>query len=195
MAFGLTAAGFVIKTFEDIRAEVEAYQKFNISDGLLLTDESDLGQINISIILKIAELWELGADLYSSQDPDVANNWSLDQLASLTGTTRNGYSATTVTGQVTLNPNKSLPAGSIANLTDRPDDRFVTLTTVPADPGGGTFDVVFQAEEVGALNVAIGQLSEITVAVSGWTAVTNAAAGTTRSRRRTLIFGINETEN
>jgi hypothetical protein len=80
---------------------------------------------------------------------------------------------------VTLNPNKSLPAGSIANLTDRPDDRFVTLTTVPADPGGGTFDVVFQAEEVGALNVAIGQLSEITVAVSGWTAVTNAAAGTT----------------
>lgn len=177
MAYGVTSTGFALKTFADIRAEIDDYQRAHISEGLLLTDDSTIGQINVAHGLELAKLWELAEALYSANDPDTASNWSLVQLCALTGTQQNKYSKTLVTAQVTLNPNKALPAGSIANLTDRPSDRFISLTEVPADPSGGTFDVEFEAENEGALDVVIGQLSTITVAVSGWTGVTNAAAG------------------
>jgi uncharacterized phage protein gp47/JayE len=173
MTFGITPTGFNLKTFEDIRGEVDAYQRLNIDAGMLLTDDTDLGQVNASICLQLAEIWELAQNEYSSMDPETANAWALDQLASLTGTARNKYTKSTVTGQVTLNPSKALPAGSIANPSGRPNDRFVTLTTVPAG-AGGTFDVAFEAETEGTIEVAAGQLTEITVAVSGWTNVTNA---------------------
>lgn len=178
MSFGLTATGFTLKTFADIREEIEDYQRLHISEGLILSDDTNLGQINVAHGNQLALLWELAEALYSAFDADTANDWSLDQLASLTGTLRNKYSATVVTAQVKLNPNKALPAGSIANLADRPNSRFISLTDVPADPSGGTFDVDFQSETLGAIDVAVGQLREISVAVSGWTGVTNAAAGT-----------------
>lgn len=183
MAYGVTTDGFVIKPFAVIRSEIEAYQRANIDSGLTLTDRSSLGSQNVSVINQIAELWELGQAVYSSQYPDSANGWSLDQAASLTGTRRSSSSKTLVTGQVTLNPDKNLPAGSWANLTNQPNTRFKTLTEVPADPAGGTFNVVFEAETAGATQVAIGQLDEINEPVSGWTAVDNAAAGATGDAR------------
>jgi uncharacterized phage protein gp47/JayE len=183
MAYGVTTDGFVIKPFSVIRSEIEAYQRTNIDAGLTLTDQSNLGSQNVSVINQVSELWELAQAVYSSQYPDSANGWNLDQAVSLTGTRRSLSSKTLVTGQVTLNPDKALPAGSVANLTSQPNTRFVTLTTVPADPAGGSFSVVFEAEEAGATQVAIGQLSEIAEPVSGWTAVTNAAAGATGDAR------------
>lgn len=179
MSFGITATGFVLKTIGDIRSEIDDFIRNNAPNGaeLILSDDTLLGNMNGAHSQQLAQLWELGQDMYNAKDPDTATGWALDVLASLTGTSRNPWTKTLVTAQVTLNPNKALPAGSIANLAGRPDDRFVSLTTVPADPSGGTFDVVFEAEEAGTIEVAAGQLTEITVAVSGWTAVTNAADG------------------
>lgn len=177
MAFGITPTGFNLKTFGDIRQDVEDYQAAHISEGLEFSDDADLSQLNIPHILELAELWELAQTIYAAYDPDTSNDWSLDQVSSITGTTRTKLSKTTVTGQVTLNPNKALPAGSLANLAGQPNTLFVTLAEVPADPGGGTFDALFEAVAAGATDVAVGQLSEISVAVPGWTAVTNAAAG------------------
>lgn len=183
MAYGVTTDGFVIKPFAVIKSEIEAYQRTNIDSGLTLTERSTLGNQNTSVINQIAELWELGQAVYSSQYPDSANGWSLDQAVSLTGTRRSSSSKTLVTGQVTLNPDKNLPAGSWANLTGQPNVRFKTLTEVPADPAGQTTDVVFEAEYAGAIQVAIGQLDEINEPVSGWTAVDNTAAGATGDAR------------
>jgi uncharacterized phage protein gp47/JayE len=181
MAFGVTSTGFTLKTIADIRSEIDDYQKNNVPNGaeLVLSDDTILGHMNGSISQQLAGLWELGQDIYSSKDPDVANDWALDVLASLTGTSRNPYTKTLVTAQVNVNPNKALPAGSIANVVGRPDVRFVSLTALPAIPAGYSGqDVVFEAETAGTIEVAAGQLTEITVAVSGWTSVTNAADGT-----------------
>ena len=178
MTFGLTAAGFVIKTFDDIRTSIDDYIRANLDNGLILSDDTALGNCIAAVSLELSRLWELAQDMYQSGDPEVSLDWALDQLAAVTGTTRSGWSKSTVVGQVTLNPGKALPAGSIANLTGRQDVQFETLALVPATTGGGTFDVTFQALENGATEVLIGQLSEITVAVPGWTAVTNAALGT-----------------
>ena len=177
ITYGLTDAGFVLKPFSVIRSEIEEYQLEYVDEGLDLSDDTALAQINVSHALQIAEVWELAAAVYSNQYPDTATGSSLVNVASLTGTTPNEYSATRVLGQVTLNPNTTLPVGSVANLTDRPNSRFATVTEVPADPGGGTFDVWFESEELGAIDVLAGQLSEIAEPVTGWTAVTNAEAG------------------
>lgn len=179
MTFGLTDDGFILKTFEDIRTEVEAYQRLNIASDLDLQDDSVLGQMNIPHFNEDAQLWEVAQALFAAMDPDAATAWNLDQVASITGTLREKYSKTTVTAQVTLNPNKALPAGSTANLTNKPNTQFISLTEVPADPSGGTFDVVFEAKVAGATLVLPGMLSEISIAVSGWTAVSNSAQGAT----------------
>ena len=177
MPFGVTSTGFTLKTQADIRDEIDDYQRLHVAPGLILSDDTILGNQNAAVSVQLAELWELAQDIYSSFDPDVSSDWALDRLSSLTGTLRNKWTKTTVTGQVTMNPNKALPVGSIAHLTGRPNSRFVTLAEVPADPTGGTFDVVFEAEDAGTITVAAGQLSEIAVAQSGWTGVTNALVG------------------
>jgi len=176
--YGITPDGFNLKTFDVIREEINNEQRQNIDSSLSLSDDSSLGQANVSITNQLAELWETLQTVWSSNDPDTSNDWALVQVCALTGTQQNKWTKSTVTGSVTLNPNKALPAGSAANLTDQPNKRFLTLTEVPADPDGGAFDVVFEAENAGAIDVAVGQLSQINVAVDGWTAVTNAAAGT-----------------
>jgi uncharacterized phage protein gp47/JayE len=183
MAYGVTTNGFVIKPFQVIRDEIDAYQRANIDPGLTLTDQSNLGQQNVAVTEQCAELWEACQAIYAATYPRSANGWSLDEAVSLTGTERSQNSKTTVTGQVTLNPDKALPAGSVANLTNQPSVRFVTLAEVPANPAGGSFDVEFEAEIAGATQVSPGQLSEIAEPVTGWTAVTNAAAGDTGDAR------------
>ncbi len=183
MAYGVTTDGFVIKDYDTILEEIKAYQRTNIDTGLTLTEQSKLGNMNESNAIQHAEQWELGQAVYSSHYPDSANGWNLDQAASLTGTRRSLSDKTLVTGQVTLNPDKNLPAGSVANLTSQPNVRFVTLTAVPPDPAGGTFSVVFEAEVAGSTQVIIGQLDEIAEPVSGWTAVDNIAAGATGDQR------------
>jgi len=176
MTFGITPEGFVLKTFEDIRAEIDDYQWSKIDGELDLSDDSPLGQQNVSVALELADLWELGQALYSSFDTDTATGWSLDKIASVTGTTRSKYSYTEVTGQVTMEPDKPLPLGSIAHLTNNPNTRFISQAEVPGDPAGGTFDVLFKAENPGSIQVEVGKLNQISVAVDGWLSVDNSAA-------------------
>lgn len=183
MAYGVTNDGFVRKPFSVIRAEVEDYQRAHANASLLLTDRSTQGQMNVSYINQSAELWELAEAVYNAHYPDSSNGWNLDQVCALTGTRRNVSTKTTVPANVTLNPFKNLPVGSVANLISQPNKRFVTLTEVPADPAGGVFSVDFIAEEAGATQVAVGQLSEIAEPVDGWTAVTNPVVGDTGAER------------
>jgi uncharacterized phage protein gp47/JayE len=183
--YGVTTDGFVRKPLSAIRKSVEDYQRANIDAGLDLSDQSTRGQENLSVVNEIAELWELAEAVYNSQYPDGANGFSLDEVCSITGTSRDGETKTTVTGQVTLNPFKNLPAGSVAHLASQPTKRFITLAEVPAADAGGTFSVAFEAEDAGAIQVEAGQLDTIAEAVSGWTAVTNAAAGATGSAIQT----------
>jgi uncharacterized phage protein gp47/JayE len=175
---GMTDAGFVSQTFQETRDEVDDYQKQEISAGLDLSDDSPDGIVNASICLQLAKLWETLEGLVADFDPAQATEWMLEQLAAITGTIKTKYSYTLVTGQVTMDANYALPAGSAANLTGKPNYRFLTATEVPSDPSGGTFDVVFVAELPGEITVAIGELSEINVVESGWTAVDNAAVQT-----------------
>lgn len=185
MTYGLTVDGLIKKPLLSILSDIEDYQLENVSSELTRDRLSVIGYLNTGNAQEIAELWEVALAVYTNMFRDGASGISLQYVAALTGTYVEEWSYTTVTAQVTLNPNKSLPAGSIANLSGQPNVRFLTLTEVPADPSGGTFDVVFQAENPGAISVAVGQLDEISVAVSGWTSVDNTAAGSTGTQPET----------
>jgi len=183
---GLTAEGFEAKPFTEILEEVETTQKDEISADLDFSEDSAFNTgINTPFCSLLAESWEELLVLYSALDPNVAEDTMLDHVAALTGTVRDSWTKTTVEASVTLNPNASLPAGSVANLSGQPAVRFVSLAEVPADPSGGTFTVTFEAEDAGAITVAVGELTEISEPQTGWTVVTNAEAGITGTQPET----------
>ena len=181
MSFGITPEGFVVKTHDDIRSDVEAYQKANIDEGLDLEDESPLSQFQLPLFAELGLAWQTLLGIYHAGDPDQASEWQLDKTLAATGTVRSPYTKTVVKATVTMAPDKALPANSIANLTNRPNSVFYSLTEVPADPSGGDFEVDFVCGEFGAIVVTPGQLSEINTAVEGWLSVTNVDDGITGS--------------
>lgn len=174
MAFGVTTEGFVIKPLATIRQEVEDSQRQDIDPGLDLSDQSVMGQINGTLSAQIAELWELAQAVYGSQYPDSANGASLNNVSSITGTKRSGAEKTLVENvSVTLNPNSPLPIGSVANVSNQPAARFVSLAALPGSVAGGVFEVDFEAESTGAIVVPLNGLNEIAEPVPGWTSITN----------------------
>jgi len=186
MAFGVTTDGFVIKPLATIQSEIEDQERADIDPGLDLDARSTLGQLNGIFSGALAELWELGQATYSAAYPDSSSAASLDNVSSITSTTRDPTTKTLVEGvEVMLNPNTALPAGSVANIQNQPNARFVSLTLVPADTGGGVFTVDFEAETAGATTVDINTLTEIAEPVNGWTAVDNPAAGITGDATQT----------
>jgi len=82
--------GFVTKTYAAILADIEAAQKGLLGNDLDVSPEQPLGQINGIMSAALRELWEPGAAVYASRDPDGTTDQSLSRLTPLTGTTRRG---------------------------------------------------------------------------------------------------------
>lgn len=83
MSYGITPTGYVRKPLAVILAELEASLVTEFGPGVIQTAQSPLGQLNGLMADHIAELWELGEDLYQSIDPDQAEGARLDVLARL----------------------------------------------------------------------------------------------------------------
>lgn len=88
MAFGLTDTGFIPKTLQDIKTELEQAFQGEWGTGLNLEPESVNGQLIGIMSEQLAELWEGLLDVYSSMDPDQATGASLDAVMAVTGTVR-----------------------------------------------------------------------------------------------------------
>lgn len=172
---GITSNGFFSMNFEELREEIDAYQKANISEGLDLTDDSIDGVENASNCRQLAKLWEHLEILISNLNPDDAEGWILEQIAAISGTKKTKWTKTRVLATVNLDALVTLPVGSIANLTARPNVRFKTVEEVTAGASGGNYEIEFIAVDDGEIRVDVGELSEINVAVSGWNSVYNNA--------------------
>lgn len=86
--YGLTEAGFVAKTLEDIQGEYESDYQEGFGAGVNLEPESTNGQILGIQSERIAEIWEALLDLAAAMDPDQAEDVAQDSVAGLTGTIR-----------------------------------------------------------------------------------------------------------
>ena len=92
---GLTATGFVRKTLQELRADLNA-SFMTVFGDVDTSDDSVLGQISGVLARPLSDLWELMELIYYSQAPASADGVQLDNVASLLGVVRLGETATRV---------------------------------------------------------------------------------------------------
>lgn len=194
--WGVTTDGFNKKTLDDLTTEIEASERSDIDPSLNLGADSVFGQLNGIFADKLRELWDLAQAVYRSLYPDSAEGDALDNIASLTGVTRQAATKSTATVTISGDPATVIPVGRVISVATT-GDRFVTLAEVIIG-GGGSIDAEVEAEETGPIAAPTGTLTVIETPVSGWDSVTNAAdaeLGTNeetdselRTRRLDLLF-------
>ena len=116
MAFGITPTGFVVKTLETIRAELDDDARDKFGASVDVSDESDLGQLLGIIAERESELWELAETAYNSNDRDAATGQALDAVGALTGSTRQVAASSTTTLTLTGDESTLIPSSSQSSV-------------------------------------------------------------------------------
>lgn len=180
MTYGVTDEGFVAKTLEVIRSEIEDEIRATFGDDTNTSSASVMGQLIGIMATKLREVWELAEAAYGGQYPDSAISRSLTMLAALTGTQRRAATKGTVECTVNVNPGTYLPGALIASVSGYPDRRFVNVDTVTNSGGvaANVTDITFECEEAGVVLANAGTLTVIAQAAVGWNSVTNPADAT-----------------
>src|SRR5262245_24050114 len=193
MAFGVVPTGFVRKTLADIKTALEEAQHAasELGPAFDVSANSPAGQLNGTFASELAEAWEVLEECYHGFDVESATDYLLTQLVSLTGTTRDAATPSTVTVLCTLDAGATAPAGSVIAVDGRPDITF-TLDADAENTGMSEDDIETTATctQTGPIFVANGTLTVIVTGASGWTAVTNpndAIEGRARDNDITLL--------
>lgn len=178
--YGVTSAGFVKKSFDEIQAEEFARAKQYFGPDVDLSPESPLYQFLMVQIYEKADLWAMGENVYNSAYLDTATGQSLDNVVYLNGITRKA--AVAATGTVTFSRETAtaeaitIPEGTrVSNQ----DGTVIFATTVEGViPANGTSVNIAAACTVGGIsgNVAAAAIQYMVDTVPGVDAVTNAAA-------------------
>jgi len=172
MSFGLTADGFKIKRLDDILEEIRQRFRDAFGDGIDLSDESPEGQIIAIMAERESKVWELAQDVYDSQYPASSGGKQLDNVVSLTGTTRVGPQFSTIDSGVARGVNgTNIPAGKVISVGGDPTARFVTQNdTLINIVDGLTFKSALMnlvAETEGPVQANAGTLTVIETPVAG----------------------------
>jgi uncharacterized phage protein gp47/JayE len=180
MTYGVTNSGFIPKTVEVIKAEIEASERSSnaLGTNVNVSAHTILGQINGIVAGKAAEIWEVAESIYNAHNPDSAVDESLDNLSAICpGISRNEPAHSTVTATLNLDAGITLPAGSIASVVGSSNSRFVT-TEDATNPDVVTADVgvTMRSESTGRVYAAAGTLTVIETPFSGWNSITNVLA-------------------
>lgn len=180
MVWGVTAAGFVKKTFESVYASIK--DGVHAIPGMArvnLERDSYLGNIVAVCSAAISDGWDVLQEVYSSFDPDAASGQSLDNLCRLTGTSRRAATHTLVTCTVNVDPGVYAVGSLTASVVGTPTSRFTNLDQVTNASGGAAsyVGVRFQCDATGPVRAPSGSLTVIASPVAGWNSVTNPLDG------------------
>ncbi len=127
--YGLTDAGFVVKTFEIIKAEIEAAWRGAFGESLDLSPATPDGQVIAIFAERETLLWELAEVLAGMMDPDKVSGALQDALCKITGTYRDPAAPSLVTLTLTGDAATEVPAGSRAATESEPVKTFETQAT------------------------------------------------------------------
>lgn len=178
MAFGVQASGFVVKSQTEILDSLITRAKASpkLGPNLDYSSASPIGQLLGLMAGEIAELWELGQQVYSSNDPEAAIDVPLDNILSITGTVRPEEKASRSLQQtVTIEDGVALPTGQLISPVGRPDIFFALDVAVENTTGDtATFPCTLTCTVPGEINVAADLLTEIATPIAGWLSTTNA---------------------
>ena len=154
-SFGVTDTGFLLKTFEDIKSEIEEEQKTLFGDQFNTASDSVAGQLNGVITDKLAELWEVAELIYRSQDPSAATGDALDSIGKLTGTVRQAATATTVVVSVFSTAGTTVTEGDTIEASDGTVYEASSTVVIPAS---ASTDVTYEAQVTGAITALAGRV-------------------------------------
>lgn len=175
---GLTTTGFEALTYDQIVAELQSsYQDKwpNLDVDVTKPDSVAGGEIAI-LANELSKLWALGLAIWNSLDLDTVGGMGLDLAAGITGVTRKAATPSTATVTCTATQALTIPAGSVIATASG----FEVLTDSDLIfAAAGSIDVTVTARDPGATSIAAAALTVIVTPVTGWSAVTNASAGTT----------------
>lgn len=180
MSFGLTADGFKIKRLDDILAEIRQRFRDEFGDAIDLSDASPMGQVIAIMAERESLVWELAQDVYNSQYPITSEGKQLDNVVSITGTTRQGPQFSRVESGVAFGTNGTIVTnGTIISVNGNPNARFVVQGDYEINvPDGGTFkaeNIVLIAEEAGQTQANTGTLTVIETPIAGLDSFNNLA--------------------
>lgn len=173
-SYGVTEEGFVTKSFDQIKADIEARLRAAIDPGLDLTSSSVVGQMFLIFCDELAKLWEVNAAVAETWNPDAAIGVWLENLASISGTIKRDATKSTVVAAVTTDQAVNIAAGDfVVSVDGNEDARFVNAEPIVTS-GAETVDVAFEAESTGPVAANAGTLVVIETPTAGVTLVTNA---------------------
>lgn len=173
---GVTPAGFVAKTQQEIVDDIVAEERGEINANINVSSSAVFGQHNGIQSDKLAQVWEVASDVYSSFGIG-AEGQALSQAVQMRGVYRLAGKKSLVTLSVELASGFTLPAGSVASVSGNASARYTTLASVN-NPGAvtATFSVNAEAEFFGPTPGYAGTItvaSSPTASPSGWVSVTN----------------------
>jgi uncharacterized phage protein gp47/JayE len=115
--YGLTSTGFVAKSTDIVRSDINALEVAKFGTSFDTSDGSFEGSLNGIIAERMGQLWNLAQQVGASQDPDQATGAALDALCLLTGTFRTAAKSSTVTLTLTGTNATVVASGSRAATT------------------------------------------------------------------------------
>jgi hypothetical protein len=172
----LLPTGYELETLEESKGKTEQELLATIDPALDLSPDQPLGQVLGIFEKKLAELREMQQTFANAMNPAAAENFLLDNICALTGTSRRPKTRSRVTLSCDVGADFTAPAGSMmANVAGSPDKQFVNIDAVnlTGEPAG-VYPIVFECTVFGPVAANSGTLTVITNAVSGWNSCTNA---------------------
>lgn len=178
MTYGLTADGFKIKTLEVILAEIRQRYRDKFGPNIDLSDGSPAGQEIAIYAERESKVWELAQDVYNSQYPITSEGKQLDNVVSLTGTTRRGPVFSEILSGVAFGDNGTIVTdGTIISVTGNPLARFIVNGNYEINVADGpTFkaeNIKLIAETEGPIQANAGTLTVIETPLAGMNTFTN----------------------
>jgi len=172
MAFGVTAAGFVLKTQQDIEDELVAALRARFGGDINTSSASVLGQTVKIFSAQLAEAWEVALADYRSMYPDSATDEALDNVAAIVGLTRLPATRSTVDLLLNLADTTAIPAGSLVGV-GAAGNEFRTTADVSNTSGAQALTPAeAESVELGPIIANADTLDTIKTPAVGWTAKT-----------------------
>lgn len=125
LKWGITPTGFERKRLDQIRADLFSRLSEGWGVDVAQNPESKLNVLVTEFADKIAELWEVGEEIYHSQYPSSATGISLDNAVEYGGIRRIGNQKTYYSILCTGDDGTEIPEGTLLSSTTKPPVRFM----------------------------------------------------------------------
>lgn len=176
MSFGVTAQGFIRKTYSDIVSELQSDYRIEFGDDVDLSDYSPVG-MELKLRARSLDLiWQRLEEVYYSHDLDSAEGIHLDRLTKLGFVNRKGSQFSIVVLEFVGDPTIAIPIGTQAETAS--GIVFETIEEGSTDSGGRISLQCIALISGSSGNVPAGSITNLKTPIAGIDEVNNPDAST-----------------